>query len=43
MNSRKEFLRKLGLATAGLALAPSLDLFAGKKNWFEISLAEWSV
>lgn len=43
MNSRKEFLKQLGLATAGFALAPSLDLFAGKKNWFEISLAEWSL
>jgi len=43
MNSRREFLRNLGLATAGLTLAPSLDLFAAKKDWFEISLAEWSL
>lgn len=43
MNSRREFLKTLGLATAGLTLAPSLDLFAGKKKWFEISLAEWSL
>lgn len=43
MNSRREFLKSLGLATAGLTLAPSLDLFAGKKKWFEISLAEWSL
>lgn len=43
MNSRREFLKTLGLATAGLTLAPSLDLFAAKKNWFEISLAEWSL
>lgn len=43
MNSRREFLKTLGLATAGLTLAPSMDLFAAKKNWFEISLAEWSL
>lgn len=43
MNSRRDFLKTLGLATAGLTLAPSLDLFAAKKNWFEISLAEWSL
>lgn len=43
MNSRREFLKTLGLATAGLTLAPSLDVFAGQKKWFEISLAEWSL
>jgi len=43
MNSRRDFLKNLGLATAGLTLAPSLDLFAAKKPWFEISLAEWSL
>lgn len=43
MNSRREFLRNLGLATAGVALAPSLDVFAAKKPWFDISLAEWSL
>ena len=43
MNSRRDFLRTLGLATAGMALAPTMDLFAGKKKWFEISLAEWSL
>lgn len=43
MDSRREFLKKLGLASAGLTLAPSLDLFAAKKKWFEISLAEWSL
>ncbi|MCI0921387.1 sugar phosphate isomerase/epimerase family protein [Sphingobacterium rhinopitheci] len=43
MNSRREFLKTLGLATAGLTLAPSMDLFAAKKKWFEISLAEWSL
>lgn len=43
MNTRRTFLKNLGLATAGLALAPSLDVFAAKKSWFEISLAEWSL
>lgn len=43
MNTRRDFLKKLGLATAGVAIAPSMDLFAGKKKWFEISLAEWSL
>src|SRR5690606_9932886 len=37
------FLRNLGIATAGLAMAPSLEVFAAKKKWFEISLAEWSL
>ena len=43
MNSRRDFIKNLGLATAGLTLAPSIDLFAAKKSWFEISLAEWSL
>ena len=43
MNSRRDFLRNLGLATAGIALAPTLDVFAAKKPWFDISLAEWSL
>ncbi len=43
MNSRRDFLRNLGLATAGLALAPTLDVFAAKKPWFDISLAQWSL
>ncbi|MBL1408587.1 sugar phosphate isomerase/epimerase family protein [Sphingobacterium faecale] len=43
MNSRRDFIKTLGLATAGLTIAPNLDLFAGKKKWFEISLAEWSL
>ncbi len=43
MNSRREFLRNLGLAAAGITMAPSLDLFAAKKDWFNISLAEWSL
>lgn len=44
MNSRRTFLKNLGLATAGLAVAPSLDVFgAAAKPWFEISLAQWSL
>ncbi|MFZ4860609.1 sugar phosphate isomerase/epimerase family protein [Sphingobacterium sp. Mn56C] len=43
MNARRDFLKTLGLATAGLVIAPNLDLFAGKKAWFDISLAEWSL
>ncbi len=43
MSSRREFLRNLGLVTAGVTLAPSLDVFAAKKDWFQISLAEWSL
>lgn len=36
-------MKNVGLATAGLALAPTLDLFAAKKPFYEISLAEWSL
>ena len=36
-------MKNVGLATAGLAFAPTLDLFAAKKSFFEISLAEWSL
>src|SRR5690606_15070063 len=43
MNSRRSFWKNVGLATAGLALAPTLDLFAAKKPFYEISLAEWSL
>ena len=43
MNTRRDFIKNLGLVTAGVTLAPSLDLFAAKKSWFEISLAEWSL
>ncbi|MGN0019880.1 MAG: sugar phosphate isomerase/epimerase family protein [Sphingobacterium hotanense] len=43
MNSRREFLRNLGLVAAGVTIAPSLDVFAAKKSWFDISLAEWSL
>lgn len=43
MNSRRDFLKTLGLATAGLTIAPTLDIFASNKKWFEISLAEWSL
>ncbi|HLT87063.1 MAG TPA: sugar phosphate isomerase/epimerase family protein [Sphingobacterium sp.] len=43
MNSRRTFLKNLGLAAAGVAIAPSLDVFAAKKSWFDISLAQWSL
>jgi|SRR5690606_16487838 len=43
MNSRRTFLKNLGLATAGVMIAPSLDVFAAKKSWFDISLAQWSL
>lgn len=43
MNSRRDFLKNLGLTAAGVALLPSLDLLAAPKNWFDISLAEWSL
>ncbi len=43
MNSRRTFLKNLGLATAGVVIAPSLDVFAAKKAWFDISLAQWSL
>lgn len=43
MNSRRDFIKHLGLMTAGLTLAPSLELLANQKSWFEISLAEWSL
>lgn len=43
-NTRREFLKNLGLITAGATLLPSLDLFAvGNKSWFEVSLAQWSL
>lgn len=43
MNSRRTFLKNLGLTAAGIAVAPSLEVFAAKKSWFEISLAQWSL
>jgi len=43
MNTRREFIKTLGLVTGGVVLAPSLEAFAAKKPWFEISLAEWSL
>jgi len=36
-------LKNLGWTAAGVALAPSLEAFAAKKPWFQISLAEWSL
>ncbi|PST82500.1 xylose isomerase [Pedobacter yulinensis] len=45
--SRRDFLRKAALAGGGLALGAALpfDLFAGseKKEFFQISLAQWSL
>lgn len=43
MSSRRRFLKELGLVTAGLTVAPQLDLLAAKKGWFTISLAQWSL
>ena len=43
MDSRRNFLKKLGLATAGMVVGPSLHAFAAKKSWFDISLAQWSL
>ncbi|UIR56743.1 sugar phosphate isomerase/epimerase [Sphingobacterium sp. SRCM116780] len=43
MNSRRDFLKNLGLTAAGVALLPNLDLLAAPKQWFDISLAEWSL
>src|SRR5690606_14037356 len=43
MNTRREFIKTLGLVTGGVVLAPSLEAFAAKKPWVEISLAEWSL
>lgn len=45
-NSRREFLAKFGLATAGLGMSSLIPVFAGQpkpKMFFEISLAEWSL
>lgn len=43
MNTRRDFIKNLGLVAAGVTFAPSLDLFAAKKSWFDISLAQWSL
>jgi sugar phosphate isomerase/epimerase len=44
MNTRREFIKTLGLVTGGVVLAPNLDVFAAsKKSWFDISLAQWSL
>ncbi len=43
MNTRRDFIRTLGLVTGGVVLAPSLEAFTAKKSWFDISLAEWSL
>jgi len=43
MNTRREFIKTLGLVTGGVVLAPGLEVFAAKKSWFDISLAQWSL
>ena len=43
MNTRREFIKTLGLITGGVVLAPGMEAFAMKKPWFDISLAEWSL
>ncbi|HMR18579.1 MAG TPA: sugar phosphate isomerase/epimerase family protein [Sphingobacterium sp.] len=43
MNTRRDFIKTLGLVTGGLVLAPTTDLFAAQKPWFDISLAQWSL
>lgn len=43
MNTRREFIKTLGLVTGGVVLAPGLEAFAAKKSWFDISLAQWSL
>ena len=47
-NSRRDFLRKVSMATAGMAIftgLPSFNVIANtaKKPFFKISLAEWSL
>jgi sugar phosphate isomerase/epimerase len=46
-NTRREFIRTLGLGTIGLTALSSIPLFAteaaDKKIFFKISLAEWSL
>lgn len=43
-NSRRDFIKNMGLATAAAGFF-GIDAFANasKKDWFQISLAEWSV
>lgn len=45
MQSRRTFLQNMSLVGAGLALAPVQNLFSHplNKNWFSISLAQWSL
>ncbi len=40
---RRDFLRTAGIASAGLALAPSLVTSCESEPWFQISLAQWSL
>ncbi|MCL7986766.1 sugar phosphate isomerase/epimerase [Sphingobacterium sp. lm-10] len=45
MQSRRTFLQNMSLVGAGLALSPVHNLFSHpqSKNWFSISLAQWSL
>lgn len=47
MNNRREFLKQLGVGALGLSVLPNLPLEAfaasGKKMFFDISLAQWSL
>ncbi|QNL49146.1 sugar phosphate isomerase/epimerase [Olivibacter sp. SDN3] len=47
MNNRREFLKQLGMGALGLSVLPNLPLEAfassGKKMFFDISLAQWSL
>lgn len=43
--NRRDFVKQTGILTAGAVFAPAIlqDVFAAKKPFFEISLAEWSL
>ena len=45
MNSRREFIQKLGAIAGAVSLTPYLKATAASPNkmWFDISLAEWSL
>lgn len=43
MSTRRDFIKNIGLTALGVAVAPSLEVFAQKKPWFDISLAQWSL
>ncbi|MBT3242736.1 MAG: sugar phosphate isomerase/epimerase [Bacteroidetes bacterium] len=41
--NRREFVKKAGIAGAGLAAAPGLITGCSSEPWFQISLAQWSL